>query len=72
MKPAEEKLIKTIQKLNNSSCSVYDENLFDSYRFIDYLLSVTNNAKVVAELQAQRKKCSLPTWMEEAKMEFKK
>jgi predicted DNA-binding protein YlxM (UPF0122 family) len=46
--------------------------IFNSYRFIDYLLSTTNNEKVIAELQEQRKKCILPSWMEEYKVESKR
>ncbi|WP_454783274.1 hypothetical protein [Legionella sp. WA2022007384] len=38
--------------------------VFGSYRFIDYLLTTTNNQTVVAELMLLRSKCSVPYWME--------
>lgn len=45
--------------------------IFNSYRFIDHLLSNTDNEIVIASLQKQREKCTLPTWMEEASSSFK-
>jgi hypothetical protein len=54
-------------KLNEASEKLPE--IFNSYRFIDYLISTTNNKRVIAELQEQRKKCTLPSWMEESKQE---
>ena len=45
--------------------------IFNSYRFIDHLLSNTDNEIVIASLQEQREKCTLPAWMEEASSSFK-
>ncbi|AUH72562.1 hypothetical protein [Legionella sainthelensi] len=39
--------------------------IFNSYRFIDFLLSITNDKSVVAELMQQRSKCRQPCWMED-------
>ena len=38
--------------------------LFNSYRFIDYLLSNTTNSLIATELSMQRENCTLPFWME--------
>jgi hypothetical protein len=37
--------------------------IFKSYRFIDYLLSVTQCENITLELKAQRATCTLPPWM---------
>ena len=36
--------------------------IFQSHRFIDFLLSVTKNEAVVDELTEQRSKCIMPSW----------
>lgn len=65
-----------IEELNQAKKELPE--IFNSYRFIDYLLSVTSNKNVVAALQEQRKACTLPAWMvdepqmDESKIEFKK
>lgn len=38
--------------------------IFNSYRFLDYLLSKTQNKTVILELGAQREKCLIPSWIE--------
>lgn len=41
--------------------------IFNSYRFIDYLLSKVEHELAIHVLQMQRRTCALPTWLEEVK-----
>jgi hypothetical protein len=59
----EELNVGNIGKLNEVMIKLPE--IFNSYRFIDFLLSKINNESVMIALQEQRKKCSLPDWMEE-------
>lgn len=52
-----------IEMLNEAMVKL--PTIFNSYRFIDHLLSNTNNETVIASLQIQKEKCTLPAWMEE-------
>lgn len=56
----------TIGKLNllNEAIEKIPE-IFTSYRFIDYLISSTQNEIAIDALQKQRSECSLPFWSEE-------
>ena len=53
-----------LEKLNEAMKALPE--IFNSYRFIDYLLSTTNDERVIAALQEQRKKCDLPPWLQTA------
>lgn len=58
-----------IEKLNEAMEKI--PPLFNSYRFIDYLLAHTSDKIIVATLQQQREKCTLPPWLEESAIESK-
>ncbi|CDZ76370.1 hypothetical protein BN59_00639 [Legionella massiliensis] len=52
-----------LKKLNEAMEELPE--IFNSYRFIDYLLSTSNDEGIIARLTQQRSKCNLPNWMEE-------
>lgn len=41
--------------------------IFNSYRFIDYLLSNTKNETIISELSERRQNCTHPSWIEAKK-----
>jgi hypothetical protein len=52
-----------VEALNDAMSQLPE--IFNSYRFIDYLLSTTNHENITTALQERRKNCSLPLWMEQ-------
>lgn len=59
--------VGNLGKLNEAKVKLPE--IFNSYRFVDYLLSTTANEIVIAELKGLRQKCTLPNWMEGLKQD---